>query len=205
MLYNIGMENKVREPVQSRSIDKKNRIIETAYDVFAEVGYYNANTTEIAKKAGVSTGIVYGYFKDKRDILLYVLDIYINKVAHPCMEYISNLHAPVDLNETIRELIELTTKIHRENANLHNTLHSLTVSDEEVGKRFLTLEDHVTKKTTEKLRSLGVNSENLVEKVHIAMNSIQSFSHESVYDRHDYIDYEKMKESTVKMLNDLFN
>ena len=73
------MENKVREPIQSRSISKKHKIIETAYEVFSEVGYYNANTTEIAKRAGVSTGIVYGYFKDKRDILLYVIDIYIQK------------------------------------------------------------------------------------------------------------------------------
>ena len=60
-------KNKIREPRQERSIDKKNKIIETAYEVFSTVGYYNTNTADIAKKAGVSTGIVYGYFKDKRE------------------------------------------------------------------------------------------------------------------------------------------
>ena len=54
------MKNQVREPQQERSIEKKNKIISAAYEVFAEVGYYGANTTDIAKRAGVSTGIVYG-------------------------------------------------------------------------------------------------------------------------------------------------
>lgn len=199
------MENKVREPIQSRSISKKHKIIETAYEVFSEVGYYNANTTEIAKRAGVSTGIVYGYFKDKRDILLYVIDIYIQKVAYPCMDYFEKLSAPVDIEKIINELTELTTKIHRDNANLHNILHSLTVSDEEISRKFLSLEDHVTKAVTEKLKALGINTPDLTEKVHIAMNSIQSFSHEYVYDRHDYIDYERMKTLNVKMLKSLFD
>ena len=66
------MSQEVREPQQKRSIDKKNRIIEAGYELFAKDGYFNTNTSEIAKKAGVSTGIVYGYFHDKRDILIEV-------------------------------------------------------------------------------------------------------------------------------------
>ena len=200
------MDNKkIREPVQSRSIDKKNRIILAAYEIFSKVGYYNANTTDIAKKAGVSTGIVYGYFKDKRDILLYVIDIYINKVASPCMEYVTKLTAPVDIKKTVSDLVELTTNIHKQNANLHNILHSLTVSDEEIRQRFISLEDHITLNATDTLKKIGVNVPDLTEKVHITMNSIQSFSHEFVYDRHEYIDYDRMKESTIKMLAALFN
>ena len=57
-----------RNPQQKRSIDKKNRIIEAGFELFKEQGYYNTNTTEIADKAGVSTGTVYSYFKDKKDI-----------------------------------------------------------------------------------------------------------------------------------------
>ena len=77
------MKNVVREPRQERSIEKKNRIIEAGYELFSEVGYYGTNTADIAKKAGVSTGIVYGYFQDKRDILISVLDVYIEKVFEP--------------------------------------------------------------------------------------------------------------------------
>ena len=80
------MEKKIRQPQQDRSTEKKNRIIRASYEVFAEVGYYAANTVEIAKRAGVSTGIVYSYFKDKRDILQYVIKIYIDEVSKPLME-----------------------------------------------------------------------------------------------------------------------
>lgn len=196
-------EKKVREPIQARSIDKKNKIIDAAYEVFTNVGYYNANTTEIAKKAGVSIGILYGYFKDKKDILIYVIDIYIKKVACPIMDYFTKLTKPVEIRKVICDLIELTTTIHKKNANLHNILHSLTVSNEHVRQRFLSLEEHITINATETLKNLGVSVIALAEKVHIAMNSIQSFSHEYVYDRHEYIDYDKMKTETINMLNTL--
>ena len=199
------MEKKIREPIQSRSIDKKNKIIEAAYEVFSTVGYYNTNTAEIAKKAGVSTGIIYGYFKDKKDILFYVIDIYIKRVASPCMEYVQNLKAPLDIREVITTLLDLTTKIHKQNANLHNTLHSLTASDEEIRAKFISLEDHITLNATERFASLGLKAENLTEKVHIAMNLIQSFSHECVYDRHEYIDYDKMRTVTIDMICNMFS
>ena len=63
-------ENEVRNPVQKRSIEKKNKIIEAGFNLICEKGYYNTNTAEIAKAAGVSTGIVYNYFNDKHDILI---------------------------------------------------------------------------------------------------------------------------------------
>ena len=43
--------------------------LHTGHILFCEKGYYRTNTAEIAKAAGVSTGIVYSYFHDKKDIL----------------------------------------------------------------------------------------------------------------------------------------
>ena len=42
--------------------------------------------------------------------------------------------------------------------------------------------------------------DHLEEKVHLAMNLIQSYAHESIYDKHDYIDYNAMKESVIQTL-----
>ncbi|MDE6302929.1 MAG: TetR/AcrR family transcriptional regulator [Clostridia bacterium] len=56
------MSQEVREPKQERSIEKKNKIVQAGYELFSEVGYHSTNTAQIAKRAGVSTGIVYGYF-----------------------------------------------------------------------------------------------------------------------------------------------
>ena len=66
-------EYEVRNPIQKRSIEKKEKIIEAGFELICEKGYYNTNTVEIAKKAGVSTGIVYQYFNDKHDIFIEAL------------------------------------------------------------------------------------------------------------------------------------
>ena len=199
------MDKKIREPRQERSIDTKNKIIETAYEVFSKVGYYNTNTADIAKKAGVSTGIVYGYFLDKRDILLYVTRIYMDKITEPIEEYLNELKAPLDFEKEIKKLVDLAVSIHKSNENLHNTLHSLAVTDEGVGREFLRFEERITEEASEKLESLGADPSDLKEKVHTAMNSIQSFAHESVYDKHSYINYAHMKKAVCKMITALFN
>ena len=198
------MEKGIREPKQQRSIEKKERIIKAAYDLFSENGYYSTVTSDIAKRAGVSTGIVYGYFTDKRDILFYVLKDYINETATPVMEYMSALSKGASLSELIENVISLTESIHKKNANLHNILHSLAVIDEGINEQFLSLEKHITHSAAQKFTELGFGSDGLQEKIHIAMNLIQSYAHEAIYDKHDYIDYDAMKKQVVAVLVNLF-
>jgi AcrR family transcriptional regulator len=199
------MKNEVRNPKQERSIEKKNKIIEAGYELFSEVGYYGTNTVEIAKKAGVSTGIVYGYFQDKRDILICVLEIYINNVFAPLLKVFDKLVAPVDYNELIPKVIDLTIKTRKKHAKMHETLHSLAGSDEAVNAQFIALEDDITIKIANKLTALGESTDNLNEKIHLSMDIIQSFSHEYVFDKHEYIDYLIMKDMVVKTIVNLFN
>lgn len=204
-MYNISiMKNVVREPRQERSIEKKNKIIQAGYELFSEVGYYGTNTAEIAKRAGVSTGIVYGYFQDKRDILICVLEIYINKVFEPILKAFDKLIAPVEYNKVIPQMIDFTIKIHKKHAKMHEVLHSLASTDEAVNAQFIALEDSITVKIADKLSSLGENVENAMEKIHFAMDIIQSFSHEYIFDKHDYIDYFVMREMVTNTITNLF-
>ena len=77
------MEDLIREPRQKRAIEKKDKIIEAGFNMICKNGYYNTNTAEIAKKAGVSTGIVYQYFNDKHDILIEGLNKYGDEIFFP--------------------------------------------------------------------------------------------------------------------------
>ncbi|MBQ7339295.1 MAG: TetR/AcrR family transcriptional regulator [Clostridia bacterium] len=199
------MKNEVRQPRQERSIEKKNKIIEAGYQLFSEVGYYGTNTKEIAKRAGVSTGIVYGYFQDKRDILICVLEIYINKAFDPFFKIFDKLTEPIDFDTVIPKIINQAISTHKNNRKIHEALHSLASSDEAVSAQFIALEDDITLKIAEKFTHLGVNVENAVEKIHFAMDIIQSFSHEYVFDKHEYIDYIVMKDMVIKIIKDLFN
>ncbi len=198
------MSTQIREPRQERSIEKKNRIIEAGYELFSEIGYYGTNTQEIAKRAGVSTGIVYGYFKDKRDILICVLNIYIEKVSEPFMAVVKDLKDKSDMPKVVTEILDLTIKTHEQNARLHNTLHSLAPTDETVNSTFIALENHISEKVTAILDKAGIKSEHTVEKIHLAMNLVQSFAHEYVFDNHDYIDYSAMHKIVSDTIVGLF-
>ena len=71
----------IYEPKQKRSIEKKNHIIiETGIELMTEKGYHHTTTDDIAAAAGVSTGIIYRYFKDKHDILIDGLRFYFKKM-----------------------------------------------------------------------------------------------------------------------------
>ena len=198
------MEKGIREPKQQRSIEKKERIIKAAYELFSENGYYGTVTSDIAKRAGVSTGIVYGYFTDKRDILFYVLKIYVNETASPVMEYLNSLGRDSSLAEIFDTVVSLAESMHKKNANLHNILHSIAFLDVGINDEFLHLEKHITVSAAQKFRELGINSDSLEEKVHVAMNLIQSYAHEAVYDKHDYVDYVAMRKEVLGLLIKLF-
>ena len=198
------MKNQIREPQQERSIEKKNKIIQAGYELFSEVGYHGTNTVEIAKRAKVSTGIVYGYFQDKRDIMISVLHIYIDNAYLPVLEIMKDMGAQLDVETLVPKILDKTLEIHEKNAKLHNTLHSLATTDETVNATFIALEDNITDNISEQLKGNGLNLPYAKERVHLAMNIVQSFAHEYVFDKHPYIDYGAMRETVCKTIVNLF-
>ena len=54
--------------------DKLRRIKEAAYDLFAEKGYDQTTTREIASRAGVALGTIFTYASDKRDLLFLIFN-----------------------------------------------------------------------------------------------------------------------------------
>ena len=86
----------VREPIQKRSIEKKTKIVKAGLDLFCEKGFYKTNTVEIAKAAGVSTGTVYSYFKNKTDIYIASFEYFLDSYLRPLLEELETLPKPVD-------------------------------------------------------------------------------------------------------------
>lgn len=198
------MGQEVRTPRQGRSIETKSKIVQAGYELFSKVGYHNTNTAQIAKHAGVSTGIVYGYFKDKHDILLDVLEIHLSRSFSPIFEIMDGLSAPINYYTLAKDILDIAISLHKNNANIHEALHSLSHSDETVNARFIEIEDHLTLQISDKLASLGADAPNLSERVHFAMDVVQSFSHEYVFDNHPYIDYAAMRTIVENTLVELF-
>ena len=87
---------------------------------------------------------------------------------------------------------------------MHEALQSMN-SDEQVNHQFLQIEEKITLQICQKFEQIGIPIEHCNEKVHLAMDIVQSFAHEFVFDNHDYINYVEMRKMVERILIDLFN
>jgi AcrR family transcriptional regulator len=79
---------------QRRAEDRPREISAAALEVFAEKGFAAARVEEIARRAGVSKGTLYLYFKDKEDLFRAVVRDAIAPNVAAITEAISTMEAP---------------------------------------------------------------------------------------------------------------
>ena len=70
----INMSPRKPEEFELIRNESKARIQMAALEVFAESGYHSASISQIAKKAGVSKGLMYNYFESKEQLLEQVVE-----------------------------------------------------------------------------------------------------------------------------------
>ena len=185
--------NEIREPIQKRSIEKKEKIIKAGFELICEKGYYNTNTAEIAKAASVSTGIVYQYFKDKHDILVEGIKKYASDIFYPMLTVTSNIKIDKNnLDVVLRNMINTFIENHKLSQIAHEEIMAMTHSDKEIAEFFQENEMAMTKNISKILLDNGFDARNLDEKVHIAIHLIDDLCHEIVYHKHKDLDYDIM-------------
>ncbi len=195
-------EIKIREPIQKRSIETKDKIIEAGFELICKYGFYNVSTPKIAKKAGVSTGIIYQYFKDKKDIFLCGLDKFINTIFYPTLN-ISNISIKKDeLRDLIKQVINEFIAKHKLSKVAHKELTTMMYSDKDIEEFFQKKEIEITNNACNILIKNNFNISNMKEKVHLSIELIENLSHEIVYNNQNYFDFEvKEKLITNEIIN----
>lgn len=132
------MEKKQRKPTQKRALEKIDRIVDAAFKLFNEKGYYATTTADIAKEADVATGSVYAYFEDKKDIYLKVLKRNSDNFQYPTHDYwIENKDQQFNDEEicknVFRVFLKLMIRHHNFTKIFHDELAALTLLDKDVG------------------------------------------------------------------------
>ena len=122
----------VRKPRQNRGIDSRLRIVDAAYQVFEEKGYYKASTEDVAKAAGVSIGCLYSYFKD-RDALFFEI---LNQRHHAFIEmFSSDLESGSsneDISKWLKKQITSLSDYQKSSRHIYADTRSLAFSSQEV-------------------------------------------------------------------------
>lgn len=198
------MELEVREPKQKRAVEKKEKIIEAGFHLICENGYYNTNTVEIASYAGVSTGIVYQYFKDKHDILMEGLEKYGSDLFFPMLRLENDNFNIDNLEKVLKNMIERYINNHKVSKIAHEEITAMIHSDDEVAEYFYKNELAMTETIKNIFLNNNFKDDNLNEKIHIMIGMIDNLCHEIIYHKHESMNYEEMTDIVINNIIYLF-
>ena len=193
--------SETRMPVQKRSVEKRERIVRNGFELMCNNGYFNTTTSDIAKNVGVSTGIIYQYFNDKKEIFIEGFSKYSDDIMFPILDILKNNTIKLDnmeklLNEMLNVFIEKHTLLKR----AHEEMLALAHLDEDIDKIFLEQEVEATKAVTNVLRENGIGGEGLEERVHIIIGIVENYCHEIVYHKHSILNYDVMKNEVINVI-----
>ncbi len=83
-------------------MERKEQILQTALSLFSNYGFHAVPTSRIAKEAGVSEGLVFKHYKDKKGLLLAIL----HRVEEKMEEMMFPVLQESDPEQVIKKLID---------------------------------------------------------------------------------------------------
>lgn len=198
--------SQTRIPTQKRSIDKRNKIIRNGFILLCENGYFNTTTNDIAKYTGVSTGIIYQYFNDKKEIFIEGIKNYSDNIMFPILELLeqNKIHFN-NMEKLLNNMLDIFIEKHTLSKKAHEEMIALSHLDEDIAKIFHEKEITTTNKVVEVLTKNNIIRENQFEKVHIIIGIVENYCHEVVYHKHTKINYKEMKKEVIKIIINILN
>lgn len=187
MRYNVfqkGMSKMqaggIRMPRQKRSMEKKEAIIQAGYRLFCSKGYYKTNTAEIAQAAGVSTGIIYNYFCDKKDILKEAVGLYILSLEQRLDSIWSGSVSRENLPELVGRLFDALAASHTMDASAHDEFLALALLEPEIRDAFSDFERRLMGRARDRLAASGFSQPYLEEKLRISFGIMEQVCHDYI-------------------------
>jgi AcrR family transcriptional regulator len=74
---------------------RRSQIVAAAVELFSEQGFYTTTMQEVARKAGVSIGLIYQYVHDKDDVLLLALLSVLDSYKHEIPAALADVTDPL--------------------------------------------------------------------------------------------------------------
>jgi AcrR family transcriptional regulator len=147
-----------RTPQQARSRRTRQRILEAAVACFEETGFEETTTTQIARRAGLAVGSLYGYFHDKRAILLELLHGTVEEIADLVVRELDpeNWQGP-DLRESVGGLVHRVVHAQTIRPGVQRILWERFFKDPDFRAVFLRIETRVRHALEHLLARLGAD------------------------------------------------
>lgn len=183
----------VRVPQQARSRRTRERVLGAAMACFEAHGFDDTTTAMIAREAGIAVGTLYGYFRDKREILLEILERTIREIG----EIVESFLDPAawqggDPREAVGKLIDAVFHTQRLQPGLQRILWERYFKDDEFHAPFEAMRERI-RGTVEAyaaavddlgwLRDVDRESAAYVVVNAVQWNAVHAFMHRSARER----------------------
>ena len=190
----------IRNPQQIRSIEKKNKIIKAGFELFCEKGYYATTTTQICRRAGISTGALYSYFRDKKEIFIAAFKDFLDgDYYNTLLESLNNFEEPFNIDMFLDKCVNVLTELYLTSYKALIELGNMQIEDQHIMKSFGRFEDKFMRAVVEALTAHDIKTYNLAEKYYLVFILLETLAQEKTF-THDTIDYDKLKNETFSII-----
>lgn len=193
-----------RVPIQKRSIEKKQKILDAGFELFCKKGYHKTNTIEIAKQAGVSTGSVYSYFKDKREIYIATFEDYLDNLSERLFEELEEIN-PFTLENFVDKWLTSYMELYATSGHALAQLRIMIIDDSEINHHFSASESNYFTRLVELLERNGIYKENIFEKIYACCVLVDTLRQEKSVFSHSELNFavftEQVKDIIIKLLS----
>lgn len=118
----------INQTFQNLEYLKQQRIINAALKEFAEKGYEQASTNQIVKNAGIGKGMLFYYFKNKRELYLYLIDYCLDITLNEYLHLIDTNE--MDFIDRMRQASQIKVRSFTEKPNVFYFMGSLLLTNE---------------------------------------------------------------------------
>ncbi len=189
-----------KDIVQARAIETRDKLIKSALMLYTEKGYHSTTVDEIARNAGLSTGVAYRYFKNKKDLLLEAI-----AYGFATIKEIAGVEETDLFGSDLEHTLSAFERIHTEYFAFHEELESLRHSDNDVRKLYddftRTAMENVYEKLPDDIRKRPDTLENL----YIAIGIMENYCHTFMYKKLSDKQLKVMRKNVIKAVEDILS
>ena len=96
---------------QKRSIETRQRILDTAASSFARAGYNATGVAEICAKAGISKGAFYHHFPSKQSLFVDLIETRLTMLETLITDHVASLSGDMTVPDILRQMAVMTQEI----------------------------------------------------------------------------------------------
>ena len=188
---------KTANPVQTRSQKTKENLMKAALSMYEKKGYHKSTVDDIAAEAGVSTGIAYRYFRNKKDLLLSVISYGVENVGGITGIGHAAPENPRDMKQYLEAMLNAFEELHIKFRDIHEELEGLKHTDRDVRMLYSRLGDEKMKGITARLTTLLNDDANVREKAYLTIGIMEQHCHMMMNNELYGLDAEVMRKMAV--------